>query len=279
MKLTLQDVLDNYRFKTEKEIRKLYGAPYSINVVPEMYKYLGNRVNMYRERISSFREDVCSEDSIRFRIDDEDSPFASWKISDEMLTKINKGKEKDMSKTEKVGDSIEKCSECDKASTQISFTDCVASIPMMLKNVYFNEKNKTVTVLFYDGTVGVSTPSEDDKYDQKTGFCVAFANALLGSKGTVDRIVKHFNGEEAKELREKEMRKKILAERKLAEYKKKAEAGKKKRAQRELEEKKFRAEVEKKMLEEEKAKKEAKLKKEQSAKTEHKKSEKKILHS
>lgn len=278
MKLTLQDVLDNYRFKTEGEIIQEYEYPYNINVVSNMYKYLGKRVQMYAKQIRSFREDVESECATRFLINDYDNTSAGlWMITDQMLTKINKGEEKDMEKTEKViDDSIEKCSEYYK---EASMSGYIASIPMILKDVYFNKKKKTVTVLFDDGTVGVSTCSKDDVYDHRIGFCVAIANAIFGSKGAVDRIVKHYDGEEAKELREKAMRKKILAERKLAEYKRKADAGKKKRAQMEQEEKKFRAEVEKKMLEEEKAKKEAKLKKEQSAKTEQKKSEKKILHS
>lgn len=253
-----------YRIKTREEFEKEFGENWrhrAYGFVPAMDGVLGEEIP---DEIS--KEILEQKHNVPWNGNGKTEGL-SFHYGIEMITKCDNTEDKEEKKTEKENKESNK----DMEKTEVvdnSVKMCRILSNAGIQKVYFNEKNKTVTVLLHNGTVGLSTCSSDDQYDHRTGFCVALANALCGSKKAVDSIVKHFNGEEAKELREKEMRKKILAERKLAEYKKKAEAGKKKRAQKEQEEKKFRAEVEKKMLEEERTLREARSKKKKEEETE-----------
>lgn len=92
--------------------------------------------------------------------------------------------------------------------------------------VNFNEKKKVTTVKLSNGSVGQSKCSEGDVYDKKIGFAMALANALLGSKSMVQKVVEDFDGTTKKKQEEKAYQKKLEEARKLKEYEKKQEAAK-----------------------------------------------------
>ena len=90
-----------------------------------------------------------------------------------------------------------------------------------IKCVHFDDNKKTVTVVLKDGRVGVSRCNDEDVYDQRVGFCIAYTNAVFGSRNQVTKLIQHYNGEEAKRTEERNLRNEILREIRLEEYKKK----------------------------------------------------------
>ena len=59
----------------------------------------------------------------------------------------------------------------------------------LIKSVTFNDKKKVTTVVLKNKSVGIARCSKGDVYDRRVGFCVAYMNALFGSKTRVKRIV------------------------------------------------------------------------------------------
>lgn len=104
-----------------------------------------------------------------------------------------------------------------------------------IKSVHFDDNKGIVTVVLKDGRIGISRCNDGDEYSQTIGFCIAYTNAVFGSRNKVLKLVKHYNGEEAKMNEEKKLREEVLNEIKLEQYKKKVAESNKKREQKKAE--------------------------------------------
>lgn len=98
-----------------------------------------------------------------------------------------------------------------------------------IQSVTINKAKKVVTVVLKGGRVGISTCTAGDSFDEKIGFCIAYMNALFGSKTQVQKALNEFNGVAKKEREEKTKKAKAEAAKKLAEYQKKVNGKNKKK--------------------------------------------------
>jgi len=98
-----------------------------------------------------------------------------------------------------------------------------------IQSVTINKAKKVVTVVLKGGRVGISTCTAGDSFDEKVGFCIAYMNALFGSKTQVQKALNEFNGVAKKEREEKAKKAKAEAAKKLAEYQKKVSGKNKKK--------------------------------------------------
>lgn len=123
-------------------------------------------------------------------------------------------------------DMIKEDYECDwgagmKKKEIAMYTSIESANKNLIKNVKFDEKRKTTTVILRNGNISTVKCGDDDVYDQKIGFCLAYTNAMIGSKTKVQKIVEEYNGVAKKKREEKELLDKLEKERALREYKKK----------------------------------------------------------
>ena len=73
--------------------------------------------------------------------------------------------------------------------------------PYEVKQIIFNKKKNTTTVLWADGTVTVIKKKEGDPWDEQAAFAQALAKKVYGSTSSVRKIVekksKDYKGKEA----------------------------------------------------------------------------------
>ena len=202
-----------YRIKTREEFEKEFGEDWrnrACGFVTTMDGVLGEEIP---EEIAN--EILEKGHCVLWSGNGKTSDMYAYGI--EMITKCDSTEDKEEKKTEKGN------KESNKDMGKFVNED-------LIQSVTFNDKKKTVTVVLTDKRVGVSRCAKGDEYDQRIGFCIAYANAVFGSITQVQKVVEKYNGEEKRKAEKKELLDKLEKERALREYlakQKKAEENKK----------------------------------------------------
>lgn len=201
-----------YRIKTREEFEKEYGEDWrssACGFVTIMDGALGEEIpDEISKKILEQKHNVSWDGNGK-------TQGISFHYGIEMITKCDSTEDK--KKTEKEN------KESNKDMGKFVNED-------LIQSVTFNDKKKTVTVVLTDKRVGVARCADGDVYDQRIGFCIAYANAVFESITQVQKIVEKYNGEEKKKAEKKELLDKLEKERALREYlakQKKAEENKK----------------------------------------------------
>lgn len=210
----LPTLIREYRFKTKEEFRKKYGEdwryvlPKEFGFVEGMDHLLGKNLKDYLPHIAI---SVMGDDTVILRLRDSRSTSGYWVITPDMLIirdefHIYKTKEDEKVITTKTPTP----EGAEKKPTNLMM--------LSIKNVVFNEKNKTTTVVLGNGRTGVSKCSSKDVYDKKIGLAMAYVNAVAGSKNKFQQVVDQYSGEAEKKRKEREYQRRLHSEMKLREY-------------------------------------------------------------